>query len=248
QAGTLLASAIEEWGPDGQVRELALQAADLQDRLSRLKDSLTVPDDGRGGVFGRRAGVGDRRQVQEEFDALNQEHRSLAVRLGRSAPQPSIKEADDILVAARTLDERAGWLTAGLAEVDEAEQMRADAAVAAQRELAAAQEARVRALQEARRAVEASESDHAWAGHLRRRADRRERHALPARGRAHRKCPVAVPAGPGEGCAAVRGPRRRARAGGGSAAGRAVPGGPQGRGGPGVDHQGPLGDRGCGGR
>ena len=163
QAGTLLASAIEEWGPDGQVRELALQAADLQDRLSRLKDSLTVPDDGRGGVFGRRAGVADRRQVQEEFDALNQEHRSLAVRLGRSAPQPSIKEADDILVAARTLDERAGWLTSGLAEVDEAEQMRADAAVAAQRELAAAQEARVRALQEARRAVEASESDHAWA-------------------------------------------------------------------------------------
>jgi hypothetical protein len=163
QAGTLLASATEEWGPDGQVRELSVQAADLQERLARLKDSLNVPDDGRGGVFGRRAGGFDRRQLQEEFDALNQEHRSLAVRLGRSAPQPSIKEADDVLVAARTLDERAGWLTQGLAEVDEAEQMRADAAVAAQRELAAAQEARVRALQEARRAVEAAESDHAWA-------------------------------------------------------------------------------------
>jgi hypothetical protein len=162
QAGALLASAIEEWGPDGQVRDLASQAAELQDRLGRLKDSLTIPDDGRGGVFGRRAGS-DRRQVQEEHDALHQELRSLTVRLGRIAPQPSIKEADDVLVAARTLDERAGWLTAGLAEVDEAEQMRADAAVAAQRELAAAQEARVRALQEARRAVEAAESDHAWA-------------------------------------------------------------------------------------
>jgi hypothetical protein len=163
QAGALLAEAIEEWGPDGQVRELAGQAGELQERLTRLKDSLSIPDDGRGGVFGRRAGGADRRQAQEEHDALNQEYRSLTVRLGRIAPQPSIKEADDVLVAARTLDERAGWLTAGLAEVDEAEQMRADAAVAAQRELAAAQEARVRALQEARRAVEASESDHAWA-------------------------------------------------------------------------------------
>jgi hypothetical protein len=85
------------------------------------------------------------------------------VNLGRSAPQPSIKEADDMLAAARLLDERAAMMTSGLAEVDEAERMRADAAAAAQRELAAAEDARLRALQEARRAVEAAESAHAWA-------------------------------------------------------------------------------------
>lgn len=164
QAGALLASRILEWGPEGEVLEQARQAAEIQDRLSRLQGSHNIPDDGRAGVFGRRgAGGGDRRQVQGDHDALQQQYRQATVRLGRIAPQPSIKEADDILVAARTLDERAGWLNTGLAEVDEAEQMRADAAVAAQRELAAAQETRVRALQEARRAVEAAESDHAWA-------------------------------------------------------------------------------------
>src|SRR2546430_4968893 len=63
QAGALLAQAVEEWGPDGQVRELAGQAGELQERLTRLKDSLSIPDDGRGGGFGRRAGGADRRQA-----------------------------------------------------------------------------------------------------------------------------------------------------------------------------------------
>src|SRR5215469_7061755 len=120
------------------------------------------PEDGRGG-FRRRMGPDDRRHIEDERSSLVGEYRSLLVRLGRSAPQPSIKEADDLLGAARLLDERAAMMTAGLAEVDEAERMRADAAAAAQRELAGAEDARLRALQEARRAVEAAESAHAWA-------------------------------------------------------------------------------------
>jgi hypothetical protein len=106
---------------------------------------------------------GDRRQLEEERDALRSEYRALTARVGREAPQPSVKEADDILAGARNLDERAAMLTAGLAEVDEAERMRADAAVAAQKELAAAEEARLKALQEARRAVETAEAGQAWA-------------------------------------------------------------------------------------
>src|SRR5436309_16080089 len=46
QPGALLASAMEEWGPEAQVKDLAIQAADLQERLTRLKESLAVPDDG----------------------------------------------------------------------------------------------------------------------------------------------------------------------------------------------------------
>jgi hypothetical protein len=161
QAGAILAERPEEWQPDGPSRELVERAADLRGRISRVEEGLTGGD-GRG--LRRRLGPGDdRRQLEEERSSLNGEYRSILVRLGRTAPQPSIKEADDLLGAARLLDERAAMMTAGLAEVDEAERMRADAAAAAQRELAAAEDNRLRALQDARRAVEAAESQHAWA-------------------------------------------------------------------------------------
>ena len=159
-AGAILAERAHEWQPEGGLRDLANHALEAGGRLSRLGDGMQ--SDGRGG-FRRRIGPDDRRHIEDERSSLVGEYRSLLVRLGRSAPQPSIKEADDLLGAARLLDERAAFMTAGLAEVDEAERMRADAAAAAQRELAASEEARLRALQEARRAVEASESAHAWA-------------------------------------------------------------------------------------
>lgn len=160
-AGSILAERADEWRPQGGLRDLVDHALEAGDRLGRLDDGLH--GDGKGGFRRRLGSADDRRQLEGERSSLASEHRSLLVRLGRSAPQPSIKEADDMLGAARLLDERAAFMTAGLAEVDEAERMRADAAAAAQRELAAADEARLRALQEARRAVEAAESAHAWA-------------------------------------------------------------------------------------
>ncbi len=160
EAGSILADRADEWRPEGSMSDLADRAVEKGSRLIQIDDVL---QDGKSG-FRRRLGAGeDRRQLEEERSSLASEHRSLLVRLGRSAPQPSIKEADDLLGAARLLDERAALMTAGLAEVDEAERMRADAAAAAQRELAAAEEARLRALQDARRAVDAAESAHAWA-------------------------------------------------------------------------------------
>ncbi|HEY4028323.1 MAG TPA: hypothetical protein VGO86_17990 [Candidatus Dormibacteraeota bacterium] len=162
EAGGILAERAVEWQPDGSLRDLVDRARDAGARLGRLSEGLNGADGGRG--LRRRLGsIDERRQLEEERDTVVSEHRALMVRLGRSAPQPSIKEADDMLAAARLLDERAALMTAGLAEVDEAERMRADAAAAAQRELAAAEDARLRALQEARRAVEAAESAHAWA-------------------------------------------------------------------------------------
>ena len=162
-AGATLAERAAEWQPEGVLRDLVERARDAGGRLGRLSEGLNVADGNRG--LRRRLGatMDERRQLEEERESLGSEHRALMVRLGRSAPQPSIKEADDMLAAARLLDERAALMTAGLAEVDEAERMRADAAAAAQRELAAAEDARLRALQEARRAVEAAESAHAWA-------------------------------------------------------------------------------------
>jgi hypothetical protein len=81
----------------------------------------------------RRSQPSERRQLEAERDALRAEQRALTARLGREAPEPSIKEADDILASARLLEERAALLRAGLDEVDEAERMRADAAVAVQK-------------------------------------------------------------------------------------------------------------------
>jgi hypothetical protein len=163
EAGVTLARRPAEWQPEGALRDLVERAGESESRLGRVAEGLNVADGNRGLRRRLTATAEDRRQLEEERDSIGAEHRALMVRLGRSAPQPSIKEADDMLSAARLLDERAALMTAGLAEVDEAERMRADAAAAAQRELAAAEDARLRALQEARRAVEAAESAHAWA-------------------------------------------------------------------------------------
>jgi hypothetical protein len=164
EAGVILAGYVVDWQPEGKLQQLAEQTREVGERLRRTEEALSTEGPARGGLLGRRgAPFSDRRQLEEERDALRSEYRALASRLGREAPQPSVKEADDVLSAARNLDERAALLTTGLAEVDEAERMRADSAVSAQKELAAAEEARLRALQDGRRAVEAAEAAHAWA-------------------------------------------------------------------------------------
>jgi hypothetical protein len=164
EAGVILAGYVVDWQPEGKLQRLAEQARDVGERLRRAEEALSSDSSARGGILGRRpVPFSDRRQLEEERDALRSEYRALTSRLGREAPQPSVKEADDVLSAARNLDERAALLTTGLAEVDEAERMRADSAVAAQKELATAEEVRLRSLQEARRAVEAAEAAHAWA-------------------------------------------------------------------------------------
>jgi hypothetical protein len=94
---------------------------------------------------------------------MAKELRGLAGRIGRAVSPPSIKDADDLLAVAAMLDERAALVTNGLAEVDEAERMRADSAIVAQKDLATAEDARIKALQQARRAIEAAEARHAEA-------------------------------------------------------------------------------------
>lgn len=162
QAGAVLAERTAEWQPDGELAGLAHQAQDLGARLRRAEEALADGPAGRGILGRRNLAPHERRQLEDERDAVRSQYRALTAQIGREAPQPSLKEADDTLSAARLLDERADLLRTGLSEVDEAERMRADAAVAGQKELAAAEEARLKALQEARRAVETAESQHAW--------------------------------------------------------------------------------------
>jgi hypothetical protein len=162
-AGAILAENPRDWRPRPQLRELVDRAQEIRRQLSRLEEDLHTSDGGRG-LLGRRAlGPEERRHITQQHEEVSREYRTLTARIGRGAPQPSTKEADDLLATARMLDERAAMLTAGLAEVDEAERMRADAAVAAQKELAAAEDARVKALQRARKAVDLAEAAHASA-------------------------------------------------------------------------------------
>lgn len=166
EAGAVLADRAEEWQPEPDMERLAGETRDVAERLRRLDDNLQGYGDAanRGGLLGRRAApLDDRRHIEDEKDSLTRQHRQLAVRLGRAAPQPSIKDADDRLVAARLLEERAATLTAALAQVDEAERMRADAAVAAQKQLQGAENARLQALDRARKAVQRAEAAHAQA-------------------------------------------------------------------------------------
>src|SRR5919202_1662421 len=91
RAGVILAERTQEWDAEGELRELA----------------------GRVHAAGRRLGEIDS-GLQEQRAVLGGEYRALAVRLGRTAPQPSVKEADDELVAARLLGERSDLLRQGM--------------------------------------------------------------------------------------------------------------------------------------
>jgi hypothetical protein len=163
-AGVILAERAAEWEPEQGQHDLVRETREFGQRLLQVKEELVGHDaGGRSGLLGRRGGPDDRRQLEDDRHSLGRKYQMLTVRLGRNAPRPSLKEADDKLVAARLLEERASLLTAGLAEVDEAERMRADAAVAAQKQLSAAEEARVKALENTRKAVEAAEAAHASA-------------------------------------------------------------------------------------
>ncbi|MGH7883642.1 MAG: hypothetical protein ACREN8_12210 [Candidatus Dormibacteraceae bacterium] len=164
EAGVLLSDRATEWNPDMKLRDLVREGREIGQRLRHLKDELTPQDPNArgGGLLGRRGlGSDERRQLESERESLARKQRVLSTRIGRNAPRPSLKEADDKLVSARLLEQRAALLTNGLASVDEAERMRADAAVAAQKQLSAAEDARSKALDLARKAVDSAESDHA---------------------------------------------------------------------------------------
>jgi hypothetical protein len=160
RAGVILTDRVREWQPQGEVQELVAQAQAVLARLREVQPGAADAGAGRGRLLGRHTPPRERLEDDDAREALTSEYATLAVRVARMAPQPSFKEADDVLNVAHLLDERAEQLNDGLAEVDEAERVRAEAGVRAQADLAAAEQGRAKALEGARKAIESAELQH----------------------------------------------------------------------------------------
>ncbi len=118
EAGHLLALRAHEWRPrDPELAELVARAAPLAARLSALDAQLAGLDIGGGALNLRHLlGGSEREQLEAEARDVEAELGPLASLIGRMAPQPSLKEADEILVLARRLAERVLELTEAVAE------------------------------------------------------------------------------------------------------------------------------------
>ena len=160
RAGAILTERVQEWQPEGEVVKLVGQAQDVLARLHEAPTGAADAGPGRGRLLGRHTPPRERLPDEDARESLTAEYVTLAVRLARLAPQPTFKDADDVLTLAHLLDERAAQLNDGVREVDEAERLRAEVAVTAQRDLTTAEEARVKALEGARKAIESAELVH----------------------------------------------------------------------------------------
>ncbi len=144
RAGEILIRRASEWRAGPQEQTLISEARAAKGPFAGIVGALT------GWLGGPRAADGMR------STRLQGDRRSALIRLGRGAPRPTVKEADDLLNVARFLDHRAGLLSAGIAEADEAEMHRSAAILAAQQSLAEAEETRRKAVELAKqRAAEA---------------------------------------------------------------------------------------------
>jgi hypothetical protein len=162
RAAALLVDRQREWRPHGEVRALVQQATSMRGRLHRVERAFGAVAGGAPGLLRRmRARPEERERIEEEQALLDTRYRALLVHLGRHAPRPTIKEADDLLEVARLLDHRAAMITNALAAADEAERARALSIEAAQRELSVAETARRDAVASAARELARAEEAHA---------------------------------------------------------------------------------------
>lgn len=170
RAAAILVDRAREWRPRGELSDLVQRAAGVRRRLLRVERSFTGAAAGPPGLLRRvRARPEERQRVEEEQVLLDAQYRSLMVLIGRGAPRPTVKDADDMLEVARLLDRRATRITEALAAADEGERARARAIEAARRELEAAEAAH-------REAAEVAAREVAWAVEAR-EAERREARA-----------------------------------------------------------------------
>jgi hypothetical protein len=120
-AAAILVERAREWRPPAELRELVARAQAMRRRALRIDGATNPP-----GLLRRmRAGPEERERIEEEEALLDTQYRGLLVQLGRRAPRPTVKEADDLLQVARLLDERAARITDAVTAADEAERARA---------------------------------------------------------------------------------------------------------------------------
>ncbi len=160
--GHLLALRAHEWRPrTDEVADLVAQAAPLAARLSAVDGQLAAAEEHSGRVSLRGLlGVGDRTQLESEAHRIDHELRPLVTLIGRTAPQPSLKDADEILVPARRLHERLVELQTALSELRRLRAEHDDRVAAARAELDQA----------------TAERDAALAGHSQRVREREDEH------------------------------------------------------------------------
>jgi hypothetical protein len=162
EAGAILGARAAEWQPEGELRELVSRAEEITARLQQTQGGLSAAPNRR--ILGRRAAVTvDVHALKSERETLKAQQRTVHAQIGRLAPHPTVKEADDALAAARILEERSALLTSALDQVQEAERIQAEAQAAARKALAAAEEARLEAIRSAEKGLEEARSAHSSA-------------------------------------------------------------------------------------
>lgn len=155
RAAAILVDRAREWRPRGEARDLVGRAIAMRRGLLRVENAFRGMAAGPPGLFRRaRTQPDERQRIEDEQALLDSRYRTLLVQLGRRAPRPTVKEADDLLDVARRLDWRATTITEALVAADEAERARANAIEAARSELQAAEAAGARAIHTAGLALE----------------------------------------------------------------------------------------------
>lgn len=155
RAAGVLVDRAREWHPTGEVRDLVGRAAAMRRRLLHLDGAFRAGPAGPPRLLRRmRANPEERQRIEEEQVLVDTRYRALLVQLGRRAPRPTVKDADDLLDVARLLDERAVRITEALAAADEAERARANEIEAAVQAVQEAEADRVRVHQVAAMALQ----------------------------------------------------------------------------------------------
>jgi hypothetical protein len=160
--GQLLALRAHEWRPRTEtLSALVAQAAPLAARLAAVDAQLAGMDGhaARPSIRGLLGG-GERDQLEAEGRRIDQELRPLVALIGRTAPQPSLKEADEILVPAQRLHERVLELQQALAELERLRAERDGRASGARAELDRVTAERDARLSEPEHRVQEREAEH----------------------------------------------------------------------------------------
>jgi hypothetical protein len=165
QAGAVLATRAFEWRPTGELSDLVQRSQETHRRLLEINEQLgSAETHDLATVLAHIVVDSERRNhLREERERLTTELRTLAAWLGRRAPTPTVREADELLRVARRLDDHAQRLSAAAAQLEETERERSERVADAQRELSTAERAREASLARAREALETAEAEHARA-------------------------------------------------------------------------------------
>lgn len=165
RAGRILAGHPREWSSGPEAARLVAAAhadlARLEETERRLGGAGGGGDRGLAMVLGRLSGAHDER------DGLLREREAILARLspdlseiGRGAPEPSVKEADEILSTARLLHEKAIAISSAAAALAAARNAVRERVAAAEAHLRDEEQAREAALAQARADVEEARATH----------------------------------------------------------------------------------------